>query len=88
MISDKFLDEARELPSVVAMERVVAWSVFRTKDAARQLLEHVHLAPGQALVGGHGKDSVAEYWWVGVQVQNLEAWGHSSSVNKHGRMGD
>ncbi|MDD3759314.1 MAG: hypothetical protein PHO57_00605 [Acidithiobacillus sp.] len=88
MIDDTFLDEAHELPSVTPMERVVAWSVFRTRDAAQQFLEHVHLAPGQALVGGHGKDSVAEYWWVGVQVQNLGVWGNSAAINKHGRMGD
>ncbi|MCE5387100.1 MAG: hypothetical protein K0041_00770 [Acidithiobacillus sp.] len=87
MISDDFLEEARELPSVQPMERVVAWSVFRSRDDARALLQHVHLAQGQALVGGHGRDSVGEYWWVGVQVQDLSAWGNSSAINK-GRRGD
>ncbi len=88
MISDAFLDEVRELPSVAAMDRVVAWSVFRSREEAHGLLGHVHLAPGQALVGGHGRDSVADYWWVGVQVQNLEQWGNRSAVHKQGRLGD
>lgn len=88
MISDAFLDEVREIPSVTPMERVVAWSVFRTREEARGLLGHVHLAPGQVLVGGHGEDSVADYWWVGVQVQDLEQWGNRSAVQKRGRLGD
>lgn len=56
-----FLDEARELPSKVhasrsgksgmtPTERVVAWSVFRTRAEAEHLVAHVHLAPGQHLV--------------------------------------
>ena len=52
MITDNFLDEARDVPSTTPMERVVAWSIFRSREDARKLLDHVHLAPGQALVGG------------------------------------
>ncbi|WP_436395302.1 hypothetical protein ACSDBR_12585 [Acidithiobacillus ferriphilus] len=58
MINDGFLDEAREVPSVTPMERVVAWFVFRSREDARQHLEHVYLAAGQGLVGGCGRDSV------------------------------
>lgn len=84
----RFLDEARDLPSIARMERVVAWSVFRTRTEAENLVDHVHLAPGQHLVGGHGKDSVAEFWWVGVQVSDVGEWGHSAAINKRGRHGD
>ncbi len=88
MINDRFLDEAREVPSTTPMERVVAWSVFRSRADARKLLEHVYLAPGQGLVGGYGRDSVAPYWWVGVQVQDVSQWGNVTAVHKHGRLGD
>ncbi len=88
MINDNFLDEARDVPSTTPMERVVAWSIFRSREDARNLLDHVHLAPGQALVGGHGRDSVAAYWWVGVQVQDMGHWGNATAVNKRGRLGD
>ncbi|MEY2334893.1 hypothetical protein GL267_013380 [Acidithiobacillus ferrianus] len=88
MTDDHFLDEAREVPSIAPMERVVAWSVFRSREDARHLLEHVYLAPGQGLVGGHGRDSVAPYWWVGVQVRDLSQWGNAAAVNKRGRLGD
>lgn len=93
----QFLDEARELPSKVYASqatrtplegRIVAWSVFRTREEAENLVAHVHLAPGQHLVGGHGEDSVAAFWWVGVQVNDLDAWGHSAAINKRGRYGD
>lgn len=88
MINDNFLDETREVPSTTPMERVVAWSIFRSREDARKLLDHVYLAPGQALVGGHGRDSVADYWWVGVQVQDMGQWGNATAVNKRGRLGD
>ena len=88
MINDSFLDEAREVPSSTPMERVVTWSVFRSRADARKLLEHVYLAPGQGLVGGYGCDSVAPYWWVGVQVQDISQWGNVTAVHKRGRLGD
>ncbi|WP_414040332.1 hypothetical protein ACJU26_14635 [Acidithiobacillus sp. M4-SHS-6] len=88
MINDSFLDEPRDVPSTTPMARVVAWSIFRSRAEARNLLDHVHLAPGQTLVGGHGQDSVAPYWWVGVQVPDMGQWGNASAVNKKGRLGD
>ncbi|MDD2747444.1 MAG: hypothetical protein WCY91_05250 [Acidithiobacillus sp.] len=88
MINDSFLDESREVPSTTPMERVVAWSVFRSREEARNLVEHVYLAPGQSLVGGHGQDSVAPYWWAGVQVPDVSHWGNVTAVHKHGRLGD
>ena len=88
MINDSFLDEAREVPSTTQMERVVAWSVFRSREDARKHLQHVYLASGQSLVGGYGRDSVATYWWVGVQVPDVSHWGNATAVHKHGRLGD
>ncbi|MCY0872935.1 MAG: hypothetical protein OWQ56_09610 [Acidithiobacillus caldus] len=88
MITDRFLDDERSLPSVEPMERVVAWSVFRSREAARDLLEHAHLAAGQQLVGGHARDSIGPYWWVGVQVNDLDQWGSRGAINKRGRLGD
>lgn len=88
MPNDHFLDEAREVPSVVPMARVVNWSIFRSREAAGEHLPHVHLGAGQALVGGHGQDSIGPYWWVGVQVDDIGHWGDVAAVNKHGRQGD
>lgn len=88
MMDAAFLNEEREVPSGQSQSRIVAWSIFRSKEDASRFLEHVHLATGQQLVGGHSQDSVARYWWVGVQVNDLEHWGHSAAINKRGRLGD
>lgn len=83
-----FLDEIRAVPIASIADRVVAWTIFRSKDEALRFLPHIHLATGQKIVGGTGKDSVAPYWWVGVKVTNIEDWGHKAAINKRGRHGD
>ena len=83
-----FLEQSREVPTSITAGNVVAWSIFRSLEEARTFLQHVHLAPGQKIVGGHGADSVAQYWWVGVEVQDLSQWGHKGAINKRGRFGD
>lgn len=54
-----FLDEIRAVPIASIADRVVAWTIFRSKDEALRFLPHIHLATGQKIVGGTGKDSVA-----------------------------
>ena len=82
------LNQEREAPSLVPLPNAVNWSIFRRRADAERHAEHVHLNPGHRLVGGHGHDSVDEYWWVGVCVESLGDWGSLQAVNKRGRLGD
>jgi hypothetical protein len=42
----------------------------------------IQLESGEALMGGKTQDSIAALWWVGVQVDDLEAWGSRRAINK------
>lgn len=84
MNQEAILDEVRDLPSTETVARAVTWHMFRTREEARERLHGICLEDGQSLIGGHSQDSVAPYWWVGVQVDNLEQWGHTDAVNLHG----
>ncbi len=82
------LENDREVPSRVPLDNAVNWSLFRKRQDAESYLERVRLSDGHELVGGHSRDSIGDYWWVGVRVTSLSTWGHSQSINKHGRHGD
>ena len=88
MMKDTVLDDAREVPSTAPMAQAVNWQVFRERSEAVKRLHHIRLEAGQSLIGGHGQDSIAPYWWVGVKVDDLADWGHADAVNKRGRQGD
>jgi len=88
MIEDTLLDNAREAPSIIPMAQAVNWQMFRRRSEAVKRLRHIRLGAGQSLIGGHGRDSIAPYWWVGVKVDDLADWGHVDAVNKRGRHGD
>ncbi len=87
-MSDNILESEQPVPSVVPLDRAVNWAVFRTRPAAERYLEHIQLGPGQDLIGGHGTDSIGEYWWVGVRVPSVAHWGSRQAVHKHARHGD
>lgn len=72
------------LPEGHGHDHIVQWHVFRTRDAAEEYIPCIKLDDGQAIVGGHTRDSVGALYWVGVQVDNLAAWGNDTAVNKHG----
>lgn len=74
------LQQERPLPQDPKSERVVLWKVFRSENEAIEYSRHVLLEPDQKLVGGHATDTVGEFWWIGVQVDSLEAWGNSQAI--------
>ena len=76
----KILTHPRPLPEDPQKERVVLWKVFRSENEALEYSHHIMLEPGQKIVGGHGSDSVNEFYWVGVEVADLEKWGHTQAI--------
>ncbi len=80
-----FLAMQRELPlhDQHGGKQVVQWHVFRDMGEADEFADHIMLGDDQLLVGGAARDSVGEFWWVGVEVGDLSHWGNLTAVNKH-----
>lgn len=76
----ELLQHERRLPEDPKKERVVLWKVFRNLNEAFEYSRHILLEADQRLVGGHAADSAGEFWWIGVEVENLEAWGNSQAI--------
>lgn len=74
------LSRNRDLPADPQKERVVLWKIFRNEANAVEYSHHILLEPDQQLVGGHGTDSVGDFYWLGVEVENLAAWGHPHAI--------
>ena len=74
------LTQNRALPEDPQKERVVLWKVFRDEASAVEYSHHILLESDQSLVGGHGVDSIGEFYWIGVQVADLTAWGHTQAI--------
>jgi len=79
-----FLDEEKSLPEGHGSDRVVQWHVFRSRAETEQFARAIRLGAGQTMVGGFTRDSLGGLYWVGVQVDDLDAWGNRAAVNKHG----
>ncbi len=78
----KALETDRELPQDPAEERTVYWHVFRRPEQVLDFARHILLDKGEGLVGGRTQDSIGSLWWVGVQVDDLEAWGNRRAIHK------
>jgi len=76
----KVLTQARPLPEDPQKERVVLWKVFRDEAEALEYSHHILLEPDQKIVGGHGTDSVGAFFWLGIEVADLEAWGNTQAI--------
>lgn len=76
------LDQERSLPGKSQHNRVVYWHVFRRSEDAWDMAGHVRLGKGDHLVGGKTRDSIGALWWVGVEVDDLAAWGNRAAVHK------
>lgn len=72
----------RALPADPVAERIVTWHVFRHAEEARDFARHVMLGAGESLVGGTTRDSLGELYWVGVQVEDIDAWGDRRAIHK------
>ncbi len=77
-----FLTQERSLPAASGLGGVVQWHVFRDREQAQAFIPAIHLGAGQTLVGGYSRDSVGPFWWIGVQVENIQQWGHHAAINK------
>jgi hypothetical protein len=80
---DTLLLQYRPLPQRSRPHRVVTWHVFRTPGEAQAYATGIRLGSGQQITGGHDEDSVGPLWWIGVEVDDLNAWGNRDAVNKH-----
>ena len=76
----KVLTQAKALPEDPQKERVVLWKVFRNEDEALEYSHHILLEPDQKIVGGHGTDSVGAFFWLGIEVADLQAWGNTQAI--------
>ncbi|MES2408558.1 MAG: hypothetical protein V4528_14690 [Pseudomonadota bacterium] len=76
----QILNASRPLPEDPKAERVVLWKVFRNTEDALEYSHHILLEPDQTVVGGHASDSVGEFFWLGIEVADLEAWGNTQSI--------
>ncbi len=87
-MTEEILDNDREVPSRRPFHNAVNWSLFRRRQDALDYLTRIRLNAGHELIGGHSRDSIGDYWWVGVRVPSINEWGHPQAINKHGRHGD
>jgi hypothetical protein len=87
-MTHEILENDHEVPSRSPLVNAVSWALFRRRREAEDYLARVRLNAGHELIGGHSQDSVGDYWWVGVRVPSISAWGHPQAINKHGRHGD
>lgn len=83
--TNTFLAQDREAPSIEPLPNAVNWAIFRHRPQAEEYARHVRLSENHELIGGHGRDSIGDYWWVGVQVPSVPDWGSRQAINKHGR---
>ncbi|MFZ5659230.1 MAG: hypothetical protein ACOY5C_05165 [Pseudomonadota bacterium] len=74
------LDRPVPLPADPQQERVVLWKTFRSRGEALDFARNVLLEADQTLIGGHDHDSVGPFYWLGVQVADLAAWGNSQAI--------
>ncbi len=83
MNNENILEKEVDLPKGDGMDGIVHWHVFRRLDEAERFIPCIKLGEGQQLVGGRSHDSVGEFWWLGVRVDDLDRWGSRQSINKH-----
>ncbi len=77
------LEAQRALPNAdPERSHVVYWHVFRNHDDTLAFSRQIVLEKGERLVGGRTEDSIGGLWWVGVQVDDLAAWGNRRAVHK------
>lgn len=83
--TNTILAHNREAPSIEPLANAVNWAIFRRRPEAEEYARNVRLGENHELIGGHGHDSIGDYWWIGVQVPSVHDWGSPQAINKHGR---
>ena len=78
----QLLQRRRQLPADPVKEHVVSWHMFRSAEQALAFARHIMLGTGESLVGGVTRDSIGDLYWIGVHVEDLEAWGDRKAIQK------
>ena len=76
----RLLMQIRALPEDAKQERVVLWKIFRDETKALEYSHHILLESDQQLVGGRSTDSAGVFFWLGVEVADLAAWGNTHAI--------
>lgn len=76
----QLLRHDRALPTDPRKERVVLWKVFRDKSSVIEYSQHILLEPDQRLVGGQSVDTIGPFYWLGVEVEEIENWGNTHAI--------
>jgi hypothetical protein len=77
---NEVLAQPISLPEDPQKDCIVLWKVFRSKDEALEYSHHILLEPTQRIVGGYWTDSAGGFFWLGVEVDDLEKWGNSQAI--------
>lgn len=77
---NQILAQPKPLPEDPEKERIVLWKIFRSENEALEYSHHILLEPSQQIVGGHGTDTVGAFFWLGVEVADLEKWGNTHAI--------
>lgn len=76
----QLLAQSRNLPKDPKQERIVLWKIFRNENEALEYSHHILLEQDQRIVGGNSKDSAGEFFWLGIEVEDLQAWGNTQAI--------
>lgn len=76
----QLLSHDRALPTDPLTERVVLWKVFRDKSSVVEYSHHILLESDQRLVGGQSVDTIGTFYWLGVEVEDIENWGNTQAI--------
>ncbi len=76
----QLLSQPRSLPKDPKQERIVLWKIFRNENDALEYSHHILLEEDQRIVGGHSSDSAGDFLWLGIEVEDMEAWGNTQAI--------
>lgn len=76
----QILSQPRNLPEDPKKERIVLWKIFRNENDALEYSHHILLEEDQRIVGGYSSDSAGDFLWLGVEVEDIEAWGNTQAI--------
>lgn len=76
----QLLSQSRKLPDDPQKDRIVLWKIFRNENDALEYSHHILLEEDQRIVGGSSSDSAGNFFWLGIEVEDLEAWGNTQAI--------
>lgn len=76
----QLLSQTRKLPDEPQKDRIVLWKIFRNENEALEYSHHILLEDDQRIVGGCHSDSAGDFFWLGIEVDDLESWGNTQAI--------